>query len=341
MANKAVFHAVHETCCRCMDENLLFGGKVVVLLGDFRQTAPVIRGGTRHQLIDASIKSSPLWPSVCVMTLTEPIRNTCDLEYATFVDDIGEGRLEAMPLNMFKCTTTPTDIIDFVYPRHILDQPLALNSRAILAATNHQVDLYNDQILQMLPGNSHFYMSANSLKEAEDNDMLETSGILDYVARHSPHGMPAHSVQVKIGGVYRLLRNFSVERGLVKNARVLISGLGNHIIAVRLLEVNTTDFSPDPDNDILIPRICFTSDLPSGHTLLCRQFPLGPSYATTFNSCQGLTLSFAGIDLTYNVFSYGQLYTALSHIKHRDHLMIRLHDLSSTVPNVTLTELLL
>lgn len=74
---------------------------------------------------------------------------------------------------------------------------------------------------------------------------------------------------------YCLLRNFSVDKRLVKNARLLITNLG--------------------------------------HLKQC-QFPLTAAYATTFNSCQWLTLDHIGIDLTRPVFSHGQLYTALNDI---------------------------
>jgi len=56
--------------------------------------------------------------------------------------------------------------------------------------------------------------------------------------------------------------------------------------------------------DILSPRITFTSQLGSGHTLMRRQFSLTAAYATTFNSCQGLTLDRMGADLTKPVFSH-------------------------------------
>ena len=34
----------------------LFGGKVVVLLGDFRQVLPVVKRGTNNQVIDSILK---------------------------------------------------------------------------------------------------------------------------------------------------------------------------------------------------------------------------------------------------------------------------------------------
>ena len=94
------------------------------------------------------------------------------------------------------------------------------------------------------------------------------------------------------------------------------------------------------EEDILIPRITFTTDLPSGFHLCRLQFPLAPAYATTFNSCQGMTLEILGVDLTRPVFSHGQLYTALSHIRRREDARIRLRPGALSTMNVTYEELL-
>jgi hypothetical protein len=40
------------------------------------------------------------------------------------------------------------------------------------------------------------------------------------------------------------------------------------------------------------------TELQSGHTLMQKQFPLTPTHATNFNSCQGLTLDCVGVDST-------------------------------------------
>jgi hypothetical protein len=42
-ANKAVFACVHDVCRRCMEQDEPFGGKVILVLGDFRQTSPVVQ----------------------------------------------------------------------------------------------------------------------------------------------------------------------------------------------------------------------------------------------------------------------------------------------------------
>ena len=55
-----------------------------------------------------------------------------------------------------------------------------------------------------------------------------------------------------------------------------------------------------------------------GFLLHVRGHPLRLAYATTFNSRQGLTLTRAAIDLRIDPFAHGQLYTALSRVRHRD-----------------------
>ncbi|CAL8993853.1 unnamed protein product [Prunus brigantina] len=44
-----------------LDNNVPFGGKPLLLGGDFKQILPVILGGTREEVIDASLNSSYLW----------------------------------------------------------------------------------------------------------------------------------------------------------------------------------------------------------------------------------------------------------------------------------------
>ena len=49
----------------------------------------------------------------------------------------------------------------------------------------------------------------------------------------------------------------------------------------------------------------------------------------------------AGVDLTWPVFSHGQMYTALSHIRHHNNAKVHLHPGETTTPNVTYQEILI
>jgi hypothetical protein len=81
MAHKHVFEAVNCTLQHVMGavdpalKDILFGGKVVVMGGDFRQLLPVVPRGTRGQIVDASLKrSAVLWHYVKVRHLHENMR---------------------------------------------------------------------------------------------------------------------------------------------------------------------------------------------------------------------------------------------------------------------------
>ncbi|XP_076914386.1 uncharacterized protein LOC143573376 [Bidens hawaiensis] len=67
MTQKHAFEALDRTLRYMFGQNgnmnceRLFGGKVVVFCGDFRQTLPIVQGGTRQDIVNASLYSSYLW----------------------------------------------------------------------------------------------------------------------------------------------------------------------------------------------------------------------------------------------------------------------------------------
>lgn len=317
MANRAVLACVEECCRKIMNNQIPFGGKVVILLGDFRQTCPVIPRGTKADVLNACISRCKFWPQFHIAHLITPIRNAEDPALASFVDEIGDGAGPHVDLSLLARTTKTEDLISFVYGQNIINNPAACLQRCILAPTNAQVDLYNTAVLNLLPSTARQYRAADSLEEHTEVAEMMNSGsdgdsplpnpdaVLDYVRHRRPSGMPDYGLIVKVGGVYRLLRNFSIDLGLVKNIRVLVTGMGSKLITVRVLHDTQTPEINLSSADILLPRIIFKERLPSGHTLCRRQFPLAPAYASTFHSCQGLTLDSVGIDLTQDVFTHG------------------------------------
>lgn len=223
MANKAVLACVEEACRLATHSDLPFGGKIVILLGDFRQTCPVIKSGSKSQIIDACIKSSPLWSLFQPATLTQLIRNAEDPAFAAFVNDIGDGRQTEVPFEGLHTTESQDDILNFVFPPDLLLDPIQSSHRAILAPTNAQIDDYNNRIIGQLPGRSRTYIAADVLKEVNDAGLVPVTSELDYVTRHTPPGLPHHTLVIKVGGVYRLMRNLSIDRGLVKHIPMLHS----------------------------------------------------------------------------------------------------------------------
>ncbi|KZT50151.1 hypothetical protein CALCODRAFT_417909, partial [Calocera cornea HHB12733] len=126
------------------------------------------------------------------------------------------------------------------------------------------------------------------------------------------NGVPPHTLQLKPGAVCTLMRNFSVKKRLVKNARVVVETLNHHFVQIHVLATNG---HLDPELHC-IPRIRFSfQPQHSSWTVLRTQLPLRLAYATTFNSCQGLTLDRTVLDCRTDVFAHGQLYTALTRVR--------------------------
>ncbi|XP_076881623.1 uncharacterized protein LOC143529797 [Bidens hawaiensis] len=101
MTKKHVFQAL-KTCKDVLQSKLLFGGKVVVFGGDFRQILPVIQKGSRQQIVKASLCSSYFWNECRVLRLTRNLRLTIgqpspDIEetkkFAQWLLDIEEGKV--------------------------------------------------------------------------------------------------------------------------------------------------------------------------------------------------------------------------------------------------------
>ena len=73
-----------EACDRylkvLMNNDLLFGGKIVIVAGDARQTLPIVRHGSRSDIVDSVIFNSELWTDVEKFKLSKNMHIQCILE---------------------------------------------------------------------------------------------------------------------------------------------------------------------------------------------------------------------------------------------------------------------
>ena len=155
MANVSIVNAVDQLMRRIMQIDCPFGGKVFIGIGDFRQVGPVVKNGGPTACFLASILSSPLWKLFHIHSLTAPIRNAGDPEFADFVDSIGED-ISGRRVNLHPFLYHSVEIDDVrnhIFPSSILAQPSECLSRAFLTPLNVDVDEFNDEILARLPGN--------------------------------------------------------------------------------------------------------------------------------------------------------------------------------------------
>lgn len=61
MSHKYLLEGLDRTLRDVMENDKIFGGKTVIISGDFRQVLPVIKKASRAQITSAALNKSKLW----------------------------------------------------------------------------------------------------------------------------------------------------------------------------------------------------------------------------------------------------------------------------------------
>ncbi|KAJ8887961.1 hypothetical protein PR048_007445 [Dryococelus australis] len=98
MAHKYALEALNRTLKDLRRNDILFGGALLSLPGDFRQTLPIIPRSTNADEINACLKSSSLWRNIQTLKFktNTRIRLQYDLSAERFAKqllDIGNGKM--------------------------------------------------------------------------------------------------------------------------------------------------------------------------------------------------------------------------------------------------------
>ena len=75
MAPHNAIACINRLLQQIMRNNNPFGGKIIILGGDFRQTLPVVPHGSRSAITKASIKFNNLWNYFNILKLTSHVRS--------------------------------------------------------------------------------------------------------------------------------------------------------------------------------------------------------------------------------------------------------------------------
>lgn len=161
---------------------LPFGGKTVVFGGDFRQVLPVVRKGSRAQIVAASLRSSYLWESMCHLKLVQNMRAQSDPWFAEYLLRVGGGTEEAnndgdVRLPDEVCVPyTGNDrdldrLIDDIYPNlnENMSNTSYITSRAILSTRNDWVDMINMRMIDRFQGEQMMYHSFDTAVDDPNN----------------------------------------------------------------------------------------------------------------------------------------------------------------------------
>ncbi|XP_052111520.1 uncharacterized protein LOC127742824 [Arachis duranensis] len=91
MTNKETMESLDRTLRDILENNNPFGGKVMVMGGDFRQVLPVVPKGSKSQMISASIVKSHLWAFTKILHLRQNMQSLNDRDFAEYLMRTGDG----------------------------------------------------------------------------------------------------------------------------------------------------------------------------------------------------------------------------------------------------------
>ncbi|XP_022030268.2 uncharacterized protein LOC110931169 [Helianthus annuus] len=259
------FEAVDRTFRDICRDNMVdaqhrvFGGKVMVLGGDFRQILPVVPHAPRSQIVASVVnKSETIWNACKVFHLTtnmrlhNPAMSSDSRErmktFSNWILAMGAGRLPSIslvgedeatwikipndllipvcdnPIGAVVSNTFP-DIIDRFNDIHYLKE------RCILCPTNDEVDKINLHVLEKMPGEIQELLSADEICQSTNNyDDMCALYPPEFLNTLNFSGISNHRLQLKIGAPIILMRNLNLQKGLCNGTRLVVTQISRRVI---------------------------------------------------------------------------------------------------------------
>ncbi|MGE0044720.1 MAG: ATP-dependent RecD-like DNA helicase [Hyphomonadaceae bacterium] len=275
-----------------------FGGVQMLLVGDFYQLPPVVRGDEGRLLEEAGYDSPYAFsahalkdPPVAAFELTE-VRRQTDEDFIALLSAIRERRRVEDAVETLNAACVE---------RSLAQRPV------LLTATNAFADRYNAQGLAALPGDTALY-GGQFEGEARGN-----------VGERLPAPM---ELALKKGARVIFTQN-DAEGRWVNGSLGTVAAMDSEIVRVRMDstgEIEEVERATWPQARWVWNET--TRQMEVKEEFKYVQFPLAPAWALTIHKAQGMTLDSVEIDMGRGAFAPGQTYVALSRARSMEGLRL-------------------
>jgi hypothetical protein len=295
-------------CARGSAKRMPFGGKQVIVCGDFFQLPPVVTDDVEDDWLQANLGGeyafqTPVWKEAQFKTalLKTPFRQKDDLQFLDMLDSIRHGDL------ISKKTIVDGEELDAIdaLNRICTSDKVMPRVPIRLCTTNREAHAVNSAARAQIDSPPVIFQAQIRGKFNEADYPTEAELVLKKGCRvmvlknsHRPKGGFFY-VNGDCGTVVDIKEDHESSR-----VRVLFDNGTD--VWVSCAEWKNTKYTMETDRFTGKKIIrqdeigCFT------------QIPLRLAYATTIHKSQGMTLDYVDIKLGNGCFAHGQLYTALS-----------------------------
>ncbi len=283
---------------KACENNLPFGGKIVVFSGDFFQIPPVVLENEIKK--NQWIFTSDPWikGNIKIYKLVHVHRQN-DNDFVRCLDEIKEGKVDSKKVKdlIKKCEKRKPTVNDTVF-----------------FATNEECDKFNNDKIAKLPGEMITYVATVAGKRKQYN---KDAIIRECIAKEK--------LDLKIGAKVIIIYNDPKNR-FVNGTKATITKLKEHNIEV-LIDNQT--------KPIILKRHTWKKlDYYNKTIAYMKQIPVIPAYGLTIHKSQGMTLDAIVIDCK-NIFTYGQLYVGMSRVRDANNMTLINFDNSKVITSKT------
>lgn len=288
---------------RALTNNKLpFGGKVVVIAGDFNECLPILQGYNQQDTVKETLKWSNLWPLLQKFTLNVSYRS-----HINWIINVGRGELNPVKLPERCRVQSMKKLISGVFGDHLNEET---PNRMILTLFNAEVEEMNfDCISQLTRDRFEPLKSYNYFKKIKEGKKSKWYDIDEFM-EELPANFPSEVLNLSVKCPIILKRSYE---GYPQGTRLVVRKL-NHTTITAEVACGT-----DEGAEVKIHKVVTRMSLKDGNVEFARvQFPVDLCFAMTINKAQGIQFDKAGLYLPRPVFGHGQLYVALSRVEQRD-----------------------